>query len=60
MPRRSRGGPDRLRGRHKKSVSPETRAWVATQAPAERPAWMTAETFANLQRLRRKLEREAA
>lgn len=57
MPRRPRTGVDPRRGRHRKAVSRETRAWVAEHAPpANKPEWMPEEVYVALMRLRRELE----
>lgn len=40
------------RGRHKRGVSPEARRWNEEFLIPERPAWMSAETYVQLARLR--------
>lgn len=46
---------DRLRGRHKKHASAETRGWNE-KLPPPPPPWMDAETARKLYALRRQVE----
>jgi len=49
---------DRLRGRHKKAASLETRAWNRERLPPKIPcpSWMDEQTFKALQELRRQVD----
>jgi hypothetical protein len=52
MPRRHPKGPDILRGRHRKHWSAETKHWHNDHLVPTKPAWMTADEYARLLKIR--------